>query len=188
MHVEQELIERILKGDLRAFQDLVTRYQRLVMHMVGRIIVHPQDQEDICQEVFLQVYKKMATYNFESKFSTWIATIAYHTAINYLKKRKLYTSYQVLEETDAAHLPEVQPDSETALYEQDLKQLIHTKIQQLPLSYRTVLTMYHLQEFSYPEIEKITGMPEGTVKNYLFRARKLLKQALSVYQGKELLP
>ena len=72
-------------------------------------------------------------------------------------------------------------DPETILVKKNNSEFINQQIEKLPVHYRTVLTLYHLNEFSYLEIEEITGMPEGTVKSYLFRARKLLKEKLEIY-------
>lgn len=172
---EIELISQVLKGNMNAFTFLVNRYQKLVVHITGRLIQRQDELEDVSQEVFLKVYQNLGKYRNECKLSTWIATIAYNTSINYLRKFK--------------KVDEVNPDDSTALrnltdsrsedYEQtDLHRFIREQIELLPVQYRTVLTLYYLEEFSYQEIEQITGMPEGTVKNYLFRAKMLLKEKL----------
>ncbi|MES2733204.1 MAG: sigma-70 family RNA polymerase sigma factor [Bacteroidota bacterium] len=185
MNEEQLLVERILQGDLHAYQHLVKRYERLVVHMIGRLIHQKEDVEDLCQDVFLMIYKKLPSYNFESKLSTWIATIAYRTAINYLKKKRLPIHTPA---SEAAFEQEMQPTEESPeslLSKKDWQAFIHRQIASLPLQYRTVLTLFHLEEFNYAEIEATTGMPEGTVKSYLFRARKLLKEKLMVVLQKE---
>ena len=117
----------------------------------------------------------LGKYRKECKLSTWIATIAYNTGINHLRKfKKLDISDS---DTQEIFLKTVDPD--TIGYEQtDLHRYIRELIMLLPVQYRTVITLYHLEEFSYQEIEQITGMPEGTVKNYLFRAKALLKEKL----------
>lgn len=178
---EQALIRQIVQGNLRAYQVLVERYQRLVLHMVGRVIQQPEDAEDVCQEVFIKVYKHLPEYQFESKLSTWIASIAYRTAINQAQKASRQATQA---------LPETDNDSgwltpEELLVHQDWKTFLHGQIAKLPVQYRTVLTLYHLDELSYEEIGQAMSMPEGTVKNYLFRARKLLKEALLQFKNKE---
>jgi len=160
---------------MNAFTFLVNRYQKLVVHITGRLIQRQEEVEDVCQDVFLKVYQNLGKYCNECKLSTWIATIAYNTSINYLRKYK--------------KMMEVNPDDSVALrnmtdfksdeYERtDLHQYIHEQIELLPVQYRTVLSLYHLEEFSYQEIEQITGMPEGTIKSYLFRAKALLREKL----------
>ena len=160
---------------MNAFTFLVNRYQKLVVHITGRLIQRQDELEDVCQDVFMKVYQNLGKYRNECKLSTWIATIAYNTSINYLRKFKKGD--------------EVNPDDSTALrnlrdfdhvdYEKvDLHRYIRDQIELLPAQYRTVLTLFHLEEFSYQEIEQITGMPEGTIKSYLFRAKAILKEKL----------
>lgn len=165
-----ELTDQILKGNMNAFSFLVNRYQKLVLHISGRIIQRQDDLEDVCQDVFLKVYQNLNKYRNECKLSTWIATIAYNTSINYLRKYK---------DQRADRFSEPVGSFEGEVYEKnDLYRYIREQIDLLPVQYRTVLTLFHLEEFSYQEIVQITQMPEGTVKNYLFRAKALLKEKL----------
>ncbi len=177
MYTEQQLIARILQGNLHAFKHLVHQHEKLVRHMVNRLVHNEADAEDICQEAFIKVYRHLASFKNESKLSTWIARIAYSTAINHLRKsRPDVISSDAFEQQD--HLYKTTETPEHILNKKDTAAIIHQEIAKLPVNYRTVLTLYHLNEFSYEEIEHITGMPEGTVKSYLFRARKLLKDKL----------
>lgn len=172
---DSELISQILSGNRNAFTFLVTRYQKLVIHITGRLIQRNDELEDVCQEVFLKVFQNLGKYRSECKLSTWIATIAYNTSINYLRKFKKGDEVDLNDSAAMRNLT----DFKQADYEQkDLHLYIHKQIELLPVHYRTVLTLYHLEEFSYQEIEQITGMPEGTIKSYLFRAKALLKEKL----------
>lgn len=175
MNEDNILVAQILRGDTRAFQRLVRQHERLVEHMVGRIVSQREDREDICQEVFLRVYQKLPGFHFQSRLSTWIATVAYRTAINYAKKERKHTS-ETLDHTPAAAHPA--PNAHERLEKQSVHAYVHEQIDQLPVHYRTVLTLFHLEEMSLAEIQEITDMPLGTIKNYLFRARKLLKDRL----------
>jgi len=181
---EQQLINRALSGDLRVYQVLVKRYERLVVHMIGRLIPQAEDVEDLCQDVFVAVYKQLPRYNSRAKLSTWIATIAYHKAINYLKKKKITTGHEQLEDVRDDNRCHAGVTPENTLLTKEMYLMLHEQIARLPVAYKTVITLYHLEEFSYAEIEQITQMPEGTVKNYLFRARKLLKEKLKQYEIK----
>ncbi len=172
---DTELINQILNGNRNAFTYLVNRYQKLVVHIAGRIVQRQEILEDVCQEVFLKVYQNLGNYRNECKLSTWIATIAYNTGINYLRKNKKWE--EVLPE-DATILKNLTCGRSENFETIDLHQYVRDQVEKLPVQYRTVLTLFHLEEFSYQEIEQITGMPEGTVKSYLFRARMLLKEKL----------
>ena len=170
---DAELINQILNGNMNAFTFLVNRYQKLVVHITGRLIQRREELEDVCQDVFLKVYKNLGKYRNECKLSTWIATIAYNTSITYLRKFK--KNDEII--SDDLEALEKLTNFRSDDYENaDLHRYIREQIELLPVQYRTVLTLYHLEEFSYQEIEQITGMPEGTVKNYLFRAKAQLKE------------
>jgi len=172
---DAELINQVLKGNSNAFTFLVNRYQKLVVHITGRLIQRQDELEDIWQEVFMKVYQNLGKYRNECKLSTWIATIAYNTSINYLRKFKKGDEVNPDDSAALRNLTDLRPgDYEKA----DLHRYIREQIELLPVQYRTVLTLFHLEEFSYQEIEQITGMPEGTIKSYLFRAKALLKEKL----------
>ena len=130
------------------------------------------------------MFEKIGDFNFQARLSTWIATIAYRHAINHLRKKKIPVSDIPDEERFSSHF--ISTDNiEEKLEDKDIDDIVLKLIGQLPVQYKTVLTLYHLDGKSYPEIGEITGMPEGTVKNYLFRARNLLKEKVKKYFGKE---
>lgn len=174
---DKALVSRVLDGDMQAFRALIKKHERLVVHMVGRVVKQGEDREEVCQDVFMKVYEKLGEFNFQSQLSTWIATIAYRHAINHLRKRKIEISEFPDEEIAIVEASEVE--------EQDLEEHLQKLIEMLPVQYKVVLTLYHLEQKNYAEIEEITGMPEGTVKNYLFRARQLLKEKAKKYLGSE---
>ena len=186
MNEDEIIVRRILQGDQTAFRELISTHQKLVYHMVSRLIDKEEDREDLCQEVFLKVFQKLKGFNFQSRLSTWIATIAYRKALNYLKKaQKRQTSgldevsYKVEDNTKPA---------DTRLDRDGVSEKVHQLIRQLPEHYRIVLTLYHLEGMPYAEIAQVCEMPEGTVKNYIFRARKILKEKLEkIYKKEELL-
>ena len=172
---DSELISQILNGNMNAFTYLVTRYQKLVVHITGRLIQRHDELEDVCQEVFLKVYQNLGKYRNECKLSTWIATIAYNTSINYLRKFKKGDEVNPDDSAALRNLTEYRSDE---FEKADLHRYLKDQIELLPVQYRTVITLFHLEEFSYQEIEQITGMPEGTIKSYLFRAKTLLREKL----------
>lgn len=179
MFNEKEVVTRILKGDMRAFELLVKQYERLVFHVTSRLIKDEDDIADICQEVFIKIHKGLFRFNFQSKLSTWVAQVTYFTAINYLKKYKNKQVDSYPDDIENYHFTNDNP--EQLLTKKEVANYVEQLILQLPETYRTVITLYHLNEFSLEEIGEITGMPEGTIKSYLFRARKLLKEKVEVY-------
>jgi RNA polymerase sigma-70 factor (ECF subfamily) len=133
--------------------------------------------------VFIKVHQHLARFKFQSKLSTWIAQITYRTALNYLKKQKRNLISVPTKPIEDVFLSS--ENIEQKLNDLDVAAYLEKLIAQLPEQYKLVLTLYHLKEFSYQEIEVITGMPEGTVKSYLFRARKMLKDKLANYLKNE---
>src|SRR6202000_582090 len=161
MFNEEEVVSATLRGDFRAFNLLVKQYEKLVFHVVNRLVTEQQDAEDICQEVFIKVHKNLGQFKFQSKLSTWIARIAYLTAITYLKKYKKEYTQATQAELDYYYFTE--DDPQQLLIKKDVSAYVNYLIARMPEQYRILLTLFHLDEFSYQEIEAITGMPEGTV-------------------------
>jgi RNA polymerase sigma factor (sigma-70 family) len=181
---DRALVSDILEGNMQAFRLLIKQHERLVAHMIGRVVKNKEEGEELCQDVFLKVYEKLSEFNFKSKLSTWIATIAYRQAINQIRKNKMQLTDIPEEDSFTAYFIE-QDNPESVLSESDMDAFVMKLTDLLPPHYKIVLTLFHLDGMSYPEIGEITGMPEGTVKNYLFRARNLLKEKVKQHLGKE---
>ena len=175
---DQDLVTKICRGETRRFGELIDRYQRLVVHIVLRMTNDRQATEDLAQEIFIKVYDSLAGFRFDSKLSTWIGRIAYNTCINYLRKAKPVSLEELPDSRDTGKwlVSEDRPDEDTE--HDDQNRYIMELIKQLPAVYRAIVTMFHLQEMSYREIAEVVDMPEGTVKSYLFRARKILREHL----------
>jgi len=175
----RRLINEVLNGNSAAFATLIERNKKLVSHVVFRMIANKADREDVCQEVFIKVYQNLDRFNFESKLSTWIARIAYNACLNHLEKKHVPLLDDLGSEQDI--LEKYSGDGETPdcyMERQDIMARVRSEIDRMPVHFRTVVTLYHLDEMSYEEIAEVTDMPLGTVKSYLFRARKLLKERL----------
>jgi len=170
-----ELVQQVLNGNNNAFRFLVSKYQRLVLHVVGRMVQQNDEVEDICQEVFIKVFKALKRFRGDSKLSTWIAKIAYNTAITHLRKQKRRGEVSYSEKPALISAEKDTGLNQKIIEKEEAKKYLLQLIETLPANYRTVLTLFHLEEFSYKEIEEITGMPEGTIKSYLSRARNILK-------------
>ena len=170
------LLEQSAKGDEGAYQRLVERYENLVWDLLNRMVHDIQDREELAQDVFLKAYFKLEQFRFESKFSTWIYTIAYRVALSYLRKAQIETV-----ELDTGKVDLDQTDtqdinlSETGVVQEQIMEAVNA----LNLDDRTVVTLFHLHNCSIEEISVVVDKPQGTVKNQLFRARLKLKSWLS---------
>ena len=153
---DRALVSRIVGGDMQAFRLLIKQHERIAAHMIGRLIDREEDREELCQDVFLKVFEKIGDFNFQARLSTWIATIAYRHAINHLRKKKIPVSDIPDEERFSSHF--ISTDNvEEKLEDKDLDDMVLKLIGQLPVQYKTVLTLYHLDGKSYPVISPISG-------------------------------
>lgn len=181
---DQSLVKSVLGGNQQAFEFLIRKYEKLVFHMIQKLTNDQVLIEELAQDVFMKVYEKLPGFRFDSKLSTWIGTIAYRQTINSLRKSSKMT-YKALEEASEERFFQETTTPHDLLESSSVASFIQQNIEKLPAHYRNILYLFHIEEMTYPEIVEVTGMPEGTVKNYLFRARKLLKDELSKHLKKE---
>lgn len=184
------LVEKVLGGDAHTFGIIIKDTERLVAQITFKMISNPEDRKDTSQDIYLKAYKNLPYFKFESKLSTWIAQIAYNTCLDHLRKKKLVLPGDQSEEKDGGwDLPDTMNKSPGIEYDpilqKDLSNILKTEIEKLSPVYKTLVSLYHNEELSYEEIGQITGMPAGTVKSYLFRARKTLKNNLLSRHKKE---
>lgn len=145
MYTDKTLIDKILAGNLGAYKQLVRDKERLVTHMIARVIGNDEDIKDVSQEVFIKVYQNLGKFNYQAKLSTWIAKIAYSTSVNYVKKHNGKKAVEFdLKENDLTNYE----TPEHILNVKSEAAFLQYQISKLPLAYRTVLTLYHLNEFS----------------------------------------
>ncbi len=176
--VDSKLISGVLGGSQSAFQQLVEKHQRLVYHIVCKMVPEAE-HEDICQDVFLKVYRNLSGFQQQSKLSTWIGRIAYNTSLNYLEKKKVVLYDDIAgdgQSVDSVAAVQSSPEERTLV--SDIGARVRQEIDNLPVKYGTILALYHLEDMKYDEIGTIMQLPAGTVKSYLFRARKMLKDKL----------
>jgi len=189
MNTEKELITKILNGEQNEFRILIQKYKKLVSHIIFRVVRNSADREELGQEIFIKVYESLHTFQFKSRFSTWIGRIAYNMALNYARKKRLplYEDsaagdiHGLAENRNSSRMSEVASFShlqDEEFMQRQVSSLLHKQIESLPVQYRIVLTCFHVDNLSYREISEITSLPEGTVKSYIFRGRKILKDRL----------
>jgi RNA polymerase sigma-70 factor (ECF subfamily) len=186
MNEDEELVRAVLARAPGAFERLVTRHQKLVWHMVYRMVQHPEDARELSQEVFLRVHQNLGQYRFESSLSTWIGRVAFSVAGRHMEKKKLPMQDSFAEDEGAEPAWQQVSDGfdlEAACADHETMGLLQQAIEKLPTLQRTLVTLYHLEEMGIGEIATVTGLPEGTVKNYLFRARSRLRQQLETKLG-----
>lgn len=193
MH-DKRLVDSILSGDTHAFGLIIKNTERLVAQIVFKMISNPEDRKDIAQDIYLKAYKKLPHFKFQSKLSTWIAQISYNTCLDYLRKKKLILPGDNNDgnENDDGVMDRINNPSgipglatNDLIHQKNISAILKKEIAKLSPVYKTLITLYHHEELSYEEIGQITRLPDGTIKNYLFRARKKLKDNLLLNYNKE---
>jgi RNA polymerase sigma-70 factor (ECF subfamily) len=191
---DQLLVHKVLAGDTNAFKLVIKNTEGLTAQIIFKMIPNAEDRKDIAQDVYLKTFQKLSCFKFQSKLSTWIGHITFNTCINYLEKKQLVLSDNKIENNqsseDALEILNNQMDVfsnelEKLILKKELSAILKKEIDKLTPIYRTLITLYHSEELSYSEIGEITELPEGTVKNYLFRARKTLRDNLLITYKKD---
>lgn len=193
---DRQLVEKVLSGDTRAFGVIVHNTEKLVAKIIFQMIPGDGDRKDIAQDIYLKAYQKLLTFKFQSKLSTWIGQITYNTCLDFLRKKKLLISGLINnnneygEENNMLDMLNVAKGisaeaTDVFVINKNVSEIVNAGIEKLPSVYKTLITLYHHEELSYDEIGTITGLPAGTVKSYLFRARKELKNDLLRQYKKE---
>lgn len=180
---DAELVRRILAGEEEHFETLVARYQTRLYRFISRFTRDSEDARDVAQEVFLKVYGALDGFDPRYRFSTWLFRIAGNAAIDHLRRRRgrtvpLETPPDEDGETRGIDPRDERPDPLEDLSRRRLRQAIDAAIERLPDDYRELISLRHYGELPYEEIAELKGMPLGTVKNKLFRARQALRDLL----------
>jgi RNA polymerase sigma factor (sigma-70 family) len=179
------LVAAVLAGNPGAFETLVRDHQRLCWHIINRMVRHPDDTRELCQDTFLRVHRYLHQYRFESALKTWIGQVAYSVARRHLERKRIPLVEPAGDEDAMSLVEQVADvfDLEAASADAELGAMLHAEIEALPPLQRTVLTLYHLDEVPIPEIARITGLAAGTIKSHLFRCRARLRGRLQERLG-----
>jgi RNA polymerase sigma factor (sigma-70 family) len=192
---DKHLVDRVLRGDTRAFAIIIKNTENLVAQIVFKMVPVAEDRKDLAQDIYLKTFHSLGGFKFQSKLSTWIARIAYNTCLSWIEKKKPILTGN-LHEAEAwqkhstetqYHYAVVSNESESQVFQKEVKAILRTEIDKLPVIYQTLITLFHNESMTYEELTQITGLPEGTVKSHLFRARKMLKENLLSKYKKEAL-
>jgi RNA polymerase sigma-70 factor, ECF subfamily len=173
-----QLIVDVVAGRTDGFEELVRRYQRPIIGYVFRMLGDYDAALDVTQEAFIKVYNSLHKYSAEYKFSTWLYRIAHNAAIDHLRRNTIVPQSIETENADGSY--ELQIESRGSSPEQDHERSewrneIDAVVKCLPPAYRDLILLRHSRDLSYDEIAEVTGLPLGTVKNRLFRAREMMR-------------
>lgn len=177
---EEELIAEVLRGNTRAYADLVKLHQRFVFTLALRFAKNREDAEEIAQDCFVKAYRALGTYKQTAKFSTWLYSITYTTAMSFLRKRRLNTS-SIDDEANSLQLANRSSDFNANLVDKKSAHgYLNSAIELLSAEDGTIITLFYKGEQSLDEIAHVLGISENTIKVKLHRARLKLKEKLEL--------
>lgn len=181
--VDQQLVERVQKGDKRAFDLLVIKYQHKVMAVISRLIRDHAEAQDVAQEAFIKAYRALPNFRGDSAFYTWIYRIAINTAKNHIVARNRRPPSNDLDVEEAEFYPgndaiHEMNTPERNLLRDELQITIDQAFQDLPTDLRTAVTLREIEGLSYEEIAEVMECPVGTVRSRIFRAREAIDRRI----------
>jgi RNA polymerase sigma-70 factor (ECF subfamily) len=181
---DAELVKRVLRGSQEAFRDLVVRFERPVYTLILRMVHDPSTAEDLAQEVFVKAYRHLDSYDANRKFASWLFKIAHNTTIDHLRHGVLDTVPLEAEKDEGGDVLAVLADGSVespaaAAERRDMARALERAIARLRPDYREAVIMRYVEGLAYQEICEVLGLPLGTVKTNLHRARKDLADAMT---------
>src|SRR5436309_1455709 len=176
-----ELIVNAVGGRVDGFEELVRRYQRPITSYVFRMLGDYDWALDVTQEVFIKVYNSLSKYSPEYKFTTWLYRIAHNAAIDHMRRNSVTAQSIEAENADGSYQIQIESPGPTPEQDQERSEWrteIDSVVRCLSPAYRDLILLRHSRDLSYDEIAEVTGLPLGTVKNRLFRAREAMRDLL----------
>ena len=175
---DRHIIEEIRSGQTRRYAVLIDRHKDRAMTLALRLTGNRQESEELVQDAFLRAYRSLDQFRGDAKFGTWFYRILYNLCLTRVTRRK--GKPEQLDVSDERMLDNILVDEEEAtiqerMEEDEMQHMIASEIAGMPEKFRTVLTLFYVQEMSYEEITAVLNQPLGTVKTNLFRARNLLR-------------
>ncbi len=180
---DQILIDRVKRGDKKAFDALVLKYQGKILGLVSRYVREPGDAGDVAQETFIKAYRALPGFRGDSAFYTWLYRIAINTAKNYLASAERCAldaaeDFDDMEQIDTSDTLKDQTTPERMLLTHELQETIITTIEELPADLRAAITLREIDGLSYEEIATAMDCPVGTVRSRIFRAREAVNKQI----------
>ncbi len=182
---DQYYINQVLQGQVNAFSVLVERYQNLVFTVVYRMLKNKEQAEEVAQDSFIKAYESLGKYRGDSKFSTWLYTIAYRKSLDTLKVNKRMKTSEFIDTINEGEI-ELVKDALSYLQAKERKEIISDSIMKLPEDEAVIITLYYFEEKSIKEIVEIVGLTLDNVKVKLYRSRKKLYSILQYHISPEL--
>ncbi len=179
---DRDAVKRVLDGDTEAYRTLVARHQERIFYLGLKFFRNPADAEDFAQDVFVRAFEKLGTYAGSAPFSAWLYRLAYNLAVNQYRVNTRVREFEELEdegfETEGEYT-----GPEEALLRKEHARTVSEAVRRLPEKYMVLIKMHFFDGLSYPDISEILEVPINTIKSYVHRAKKQLREALEVHWG-----
>lgn len=173
MNQDMTDVERVLEGDISAFENIVRRWQHPLINLAYRFCRDPQKAEEMAQDAFMQIYRKLDKFRGDSTFSTWVFSVSLNLYRSTMRRKSLpFESTNALETVAGGQHPQLQVE------QKEREELIRQAVAALPRRYRDAVIMFYFREMDLQETAAILGISEGTAKAWLHRGRKLLGKKL----------
>jgi RNA polymerase sigma-70 factor (ECF subfamily) len=173
-----DLVERHRHGDEEAFRELYQRFEGMVYNVALRMAGRPEDADDLAQEVFLRIHRKLAGFRGASSLKTWVFRVAINCCRSRLRRRRRWTGRRIEVEGLLDRLPDPRRGPEERALEHALGRRLEAALSVVPVVYREAVVLRDLQGFSYEEIAEVVGVRIGTVRSRIARGRERLREAL----------
>lgn len=182
-NIDQALVERVQKGDKKAFDILVLKYQQRVMNILSRYVRDPYEVQDLAQETFIKAYRALATFRGDSAFYTWVYRIAINTAKNFIVAQGRRPPRDDVEASEAEQYSGADglrehASPERILLKDEIAEMVFSTIGELPEDLKMAITLREIEGLSYEEIAETMSCPIGTVRSRIFRARETIDEKL----------
>ncbi len=184
MEKDLALIKRVLKGNRAAFSTLVRQYQNYVFTICFRVLKNQEEAEEAAQDTFIKVHKTLVNFKEDSKFSTWLYTVAFRTAIDHSRRKKMNTD-SIDKEDSYLQIEDKMATPIESMESSNLKEVLSQIIQTLPPVDASIVTLFYQGEKTVKEIAKVLDLSESNVKVKLYRLRESLKVKLTRYLREE---
>jgi len=178
---EEELVRRAQSGDEQAFMALVQRYQAAIFRLAVALLRHREDAEDATQDVFVHAFRRLKTLQDARAFPFWLRKLAVRICLRYRRRRAVEQEFvePLSNESESEILFRTDIDPEVELERAELRALVRRVVAELPEPFQIVVLLYHMDGLSYDEIAQVLGIPIGTVRSRLARAREMLREKLA---------
>jgi RNA polymerase sigma-70 factor (ECF subfamily) len=179
-NTDQDIVRRILAGEQKAFAELVDRHKDRAMTLAVRMLKDRREAEEALQDSFVRAFRALPAFEWKSSFSTWFYRIVFNVCATRLSGKKHSSTISIDDDDDRKKI-EIPSEDEPVDLRFEMREfigIVRQEIEKMDEAYSAILTLFFVQEMSYDEIVSVTGLPLGTVKNRLFRARTLLRSAV----------